>query len=243
MLKENTPLLDLSVRSMIAEEMDQQGSSILTTERALREIGTINKWLGGYTVILDALGDIEWPGRTVTIMDLGCGGGDTLRAIAAWAAKKKKTVKLIGVDRNPIMTQYAARKSRQFTNIEYLTLSVFDEELLSIKADITMNSLFCHHFDNGELVRLISVMRQIASHSVIINDIDRHWLAYYSIKLLTSVFSKTYMVKYDAPLSVARSLTRDEWKEILYTSGISQYSLRWMWAWRWQIIIPQTQRI
>ena len=229
------------MRSTIPEEMDQDGVSIEATEQSLSEISTINKWLGGYTVILSALEHIEWPDRTMTIMDLGCGGGDTLRAIAEWAARKKKTVKLIGVDRNPVMTEYAAGLSGQFDNIDYVTLSVFDPALLDIRADITMNSLFCHHFDNDELVQLIRVMRQIASHSVIINDLDRHWLAYYSIKVLTSLFSKTYMVKYDAPLSVARSLTRSEWENIIQRSGVEHYSLRWMWAWRWQIIIPQNR--
>jgi len=243
MLNKNIPVPDLSVRSTIPEEMDQEGVSTVDTERALSEISTINKWLGGYTVILNALELIEWPHRGITIMDLGSGGGDTLRAIATWAAKKKKTVRLIGVDRNPVMTRYAASCSQQFDNITYVTMSVFDADLLDIKADITMNSLFCHHFDNDELVQLIRVMRQIASHSVIINDIDRHWLAYYSIKMLTALFSKTYLVKYDAPLSVARSLTGAEWKNILQQSGINHYSLRWMWAWRWQIIIPQNQLI
>jgi ubiquinone/menaquinone biosynthesis C-methylase UbiE len=241
MLEKNIPAPDLSVRSVIAEEMDQKGVSIEATEQALSEIATINKWLGGYTVILDALERIDWPDRPMTIMDLGSGGGDTLRAIALWATKNKKTVKLIGVDRNPVMTKYASSLSEQFDNIGYVTMSVFDPALLDIKADITMNSLFCHHFDNDELVQLIRVMRQIASHSVIINDIDRHWLAYYSIKMLTSLFSKAYMVKYDAPLSVARSLTRAEWENIMQRSGINDYLLRWMWAWRWQIIIPQTK--
>lgn len=232
-------MTDLSTRSLMPEEMDQEDISPEIAQQSLSEIGTINKWLGGYTVILGALERLKWPERPMVIMDLGCGGGDTLRAIAAWAVKNNKQVKLIGIDRNPIMTEYAAGLSTSFPNIEYRTLSVFDNALLDIEADITMNSLFCHHFTNDELVRLIQIMRRIAAYSVIINDIDRHWLAYYSIKALTAVFSKSYMVRYDAPLSVARSLTRSEWMDILQRAGITHYSLRWMWAWRWQIIIPQ----
>jgi ubiquinone/menaquinone biosynthesis C-methylase UbiE len=242
MLEKKPPVPDLSTRSLIAEEMDQEDVSMEAIHRSLSEIETINKWLGGYTVILDALGQLQWPDRTMTIMDLGSGGGDTLRAIAAWAIKNKKRVKLIGVDRNPIMTAYATTRSTAFDNIEYITMSVFDTRLPEVKVDITMNSLFSHHFDDDELVALVRVMRRIASHSVIINDIDRHWFAYYSIKMLTALFSKTYMVKYDAPLSVARSLTRQEWENILKRSDVTNYSLRWMWAWRWQIIIPKTNK-
>jgi hypothetical protein len=74
---------------------------------------------------------------------------------------------------------------------------------------------------------------------VVINDLHRHWLACYLIKYITAFFSKTYLVKYDAPLSVARSLTRQEWVSMLEQAGLKKYSIKWMWAWRWQIIIPK----
>ncbi len=232
-------MTNLSTRSLLPEDMDQENASVEAIEQSLSEIEVINKWLGGYSVILNALEQLPWPDRTMTIMDLGSGGGDTLRAIAVWAKKNNRSVKLIGVDRNSVMTEYAAIRSTAFTNIEYITMSVFDTRLLDMNADITMNSLFCHHFDNDELVNLLRIMYRIASHSVIINDIDRHWLAYYSIKVLTSIFSKTNMVKYDAPLSVARSLNRNEWNMILQQSGMINYSMHWKWAWRWQVIIPK----
>jgi hypothetical protein len=230
---------DLSIRSLLPEVMDQEDASGDETRLALTDIGFINKWLGGYAVILDALDKIQWPDRTLTIVDLGSGGGDTLRAISNWAKKKNKLVKLIGVDRNPVMTDFAVGLSKSFSNIEFVTMDVFDPRLADVKADIAMNSLFCHHFDNDDLVKLIQAMRNMASQAVIINDIDRHWFAYHSIKMLTSLFAKTDMVKYDAPLSVARSLTKREWQEILQRAGAQNYSLRWMWAWRWQIIIPK----
>ena len=82
-------------------------------------------------------------------------------------------------------------------------------------------------------------MYALATHAVVINDLHRHWFAYYSIKAITAVFSKTYLVKYDAPLSVARALTRSEWEEILRLADIRNYSLKWRWAWRWELIIEK----
>ncbi len=231
---------DFSKRSTLPEKMDEEGLPILTTQKALVEIEFINKWLGGYDVILNALSAMHWPERTITIMDIGSGGGDMLRKISTWAKNNNKSARLIGVDRNPVMTEFAANQSLGFSNIEFITMSVFDAQLLDIKADITMNSLFCHHFENPELVNLLRTMNQIASQSILINDLDRNWLAYYLIKILTKLFSKNELVKYDAPLSVARSLTRKEWKDILRQAGILHYSLRWMWAWRWQIIIHKS---
>lgn len=230
---------DFSVRTLLPEKMDQPGVDPVEIRQALHELEVINKLLGGYHVILDALEKIETPGHDFTIMDLGCGGGDMLRAISSWAEKKKFKVKLIGVDWNPVMIDYATSRSKNNSNIRFITMNVFDDELLNEKADITMNSLFCHHFDNRELIELIKRMYRLASKAVIINDLHRHWFAYYSIRLITKFFSKTFLVKYDGPLSVARSLTRREWKSILSSAGINNYRLRWMWAWRWQLIIQK----
>ena len=206
--------------------------------KALHELEVVNKWLGGYDVILGALNKLPLE-NPVTIMDIGCGGGDMLRKIARWAEKKGKKVNLIGVDRNPLMTAYASRISNEQPAISYITVDAFDDVLLNEKADITMNSLFCHHFDNKELIALITRMKQLAKNYVIINDLHRHPVAYYSIQLLTRLFSGSNLVKYDGPLSVARSLTRKEWQSILSQAGINNYQLRWMWAWRWQLIIPK----
>jgi SAM-dependent methyltransferase len=231
---------DLSVRTLLPEKMDEPNVPVHETQQALRELEIINRWLGGYAVILNALGQLEWNSKPVTIMDLGCGGGDLLRAIAKWAGKKQRVVNLIGVDWNPVMTDYARQHSKDFPNIHFETMSVFDDRLMRLKADVVMNSLFCHHFGNTELVMLIRRMNELASRAVIVNDIHRHWFAYYSIKAITAMFSRTFLVKYDAPLSVARSLTRKEWEDILAKAGIENYRLRWMWAWRWQLIITKS---
>jgi 2-polyprenyl-3-methyl-5-hydroxy-6-metoxy-1,4-benzoquinol methylase len=219
--------------------MDQPGVPEHEIRQALRELETVNTFLGGYNVVLDALGKIKWPNREVTIMDLGCGGGDMLRAIAKWAEKKNRKVRLIGIDWNPVMTQYAAEHSTAYKNIQFKTLSIFDDALLKESADITMCSLFCHHFDREELITLIRRMYILAGKAVIINDLHRHWFAYHSIKVLTAVFSKTYLVKYDAALSVARSFRKNELQEILKAAGINKYSLKWRWAWRWELIIEK----
>jgi len=82
----------------------------------------------------------------------------------------------------------------------------------------------------------VSLKNQVKT-AIIVNDIHRHPLAYYSIKWLTSLFSKSSMVKFDAPLSVLRAFKRNELKSILKKAGVENYQLRWRWAFRWQLII------
>lgn len=224
-------------RSQLPEKMDQPDVPVADIHQALRELETINKLLGGYNVIFNALNKIEFRDEEISIMDLGCGGGDILRAVADWSKKKKIRVKLTGIDWNPVMTSFAAEKAKDYPQIIFKTMSIFDDALLNEKAHITMNTLFCHHFSNEEIKVLVKRMIELSSVAVIINDLHRNWFAYYSIKYITALFSKTYLVKYDAPLSVARSLSRHEWEAILNDTGASNYQLNWKWAWRWQIII------
>jgi hypothetical protein len=97
--------------------------------------------------------------------------------------------------------------------------------------------LFFHHFTADQLVDVLGSLKSQCRVGIVINDLHRHPLAYYSIKLLTQFFSKSSMVKFDAPLSVMRGFTRLEWEEILRQAGITDYTLKWKWAFRWEILI------
>lgn len=228
---------DFSKRSTLPEKMDQPGVATHEIQQALRELEIVNTRLGGYSVILHALNKLQLPNETIKIADMGCGGGDVLRVIANWAKAKSIQTELTGIDWNKAMTEYATEKSKQYPNIYYKTLSVFDDALLNDKVHIATCSLFCHHFEKDALVNLLKRMYKMSTVAVIINDLHRHWLAYYSIKYITTLFSKTYLVKYDAPLSVARAFSRKDWEVILQEAGISDYTLQWRWAWRWELII------
>src|SRR5688572_17865869 len=118
---------DLSHRATAREKMDDPAVPEGEVRKALREIALINKWLGGYRIIKTALAKIKWPSGETVIMDVGCGGGDALRVIADWAAKKKRQpLKLIGVDINPAITRYAGNQSLQYPHIVFRTADVFD---------------------------------------------------------------------------------------------------------------------
>jgi ubiquinone/menaquinone biosynthesis C-methylase UbiE len=229
---------DFSKRSFLPEKMDDPSVKRSDLEKALSELEAVNTWLGGYNVMYDALDKIDLK-QNDKITDVGCGGGDVLRKISAFAKRKKIKVQLLGIDFNQQTVDYARSKSHKYPDIHFKAMDVRDMEKNNERTDILINNLFCHHFDDSELEDLLKIMYSISSRHVIINDLHRHWFAYYAIKFITVMFSGSYLVKYDGPLSVARALTRKEWKLILNKAGIKNYSIKWMWAWRWQIIISK----
>ena len=238
--------MNLRQRATEEELMDNLTLASDDLRQNLDELETINTWLGGYAPILQAFETLEktslQPKATLQVADLGCGGGDTLRRIAAWGRRRAKKLALTGVDANAFMLDYAAARSQQYPEIQYQQADVFSSAFQAQQYDIITASLFCHHFPDAQLVTLLRAWQQQARHCVIINDLHRHWLAYHSIKWLTRLFRGSYLVQNDAPLSVARAFTRHDWQQLLHGAGIKNYRLRWRWAFRWQVIIFQERK-
>jgi 2-polyprenyl-3-methyl-5-hydroxy-6-metoxy-1,4-benzoquinol methylase len=229
---------DFNKRSNEIEIMDDLTSSGHVIDQTLKELETINKWLGGNYVTINGIEKlITTSTKELTIADLGCGGGDMLKLIANWSRKNNIKLKLIGIDANPNIIEFAKRNCIDFPEISFLSINIFDDAFKEMKFDIITATLFTHHFTDEELIILLNQFKSQCHLGLVINDLHRHWFAYYSIKCLTSLFSKSEMVKNDAAVSVMRSFRKTEITEILKSGRLKNFTIQWMWAFRWQIII------
>ena len=227
---------DFSKRSTESEMMDDFSLGHATIDPIMDELEAVNKLLGGYRVFLSAFRQLSIRDGMI-ISDWGCGGGDSLRVTADWARKNNLRIKLIGVDATASAIEYARNRSSAYPEITYIQADVMSDQLVPGQFDIVISSLFTHHFENKNWIRLIKKMKACARHAVIVNDLHRHWFAYHSIGILTKIFSKSPMVKHDSKLSVLRSFKREEIESLLEKAHISRFKIRWMWAFRWQLII------
>jgi len=224
-------------RSYQKEIMDDFDAGGKVIEITLKELKTINKLLGGNHVTTSSLNQImtKYPQKSYSIADIGCGGGDMIRVMAGWATKKSISCQFTGIDANPNIISLAKKNLSDLSNVTLETQNVFDVEFLSEKVDIVTCTLFTHHFTDEELLLMLSSFKKKAKLGVVINDLHRHPIAYYSIKVLTSLFSRSKMVKNDGPLSVLRSFQRSELTKILQSSGITEFEIKWKWAFRWRV--------
>ncbi len=231
-------MVKLKNRSKDMEIMDDLACEGSVVEQTLRELEVVNSRLGGNNISLEGLSSLleSSNSEVVKVADLGCGGGDMLHLFNTWAGKHNKHLELFGIDANPFIIDYARKNLKGVQNVSFKTENVLTKSFSKQKFDIIHCSLFLHHFTDEELVLLFSNFKQQARIGFVVNDLHRHWLAYYSIKLLTILFSKSSMVKFDAPLSVQRAFTRAEIEVILKKAGIANYCLQWKWAFRWQLI-------
>jgi len=257
------------------EILDQTGIPFEDIRQNMAELDAINTLLGGHDITVSGIRKIlnafrtdgQEPLRThpLHICEIGCGGGDNLRAVAMAIAKKAGgnrqedmgntpnerswrnveggnrpkigggMLRLTGIDLKPECIRYARDRWVGDAEVEWV-VSDFRDHQFTEKPDIIFSSLFCHHFKDPEVAEIYRWSAGNSRLGFFMNDLQRHPLAYHSIGLLTKLFSKSYLVKNDAPLSVARGFKRDELERILQ-AGIQdipmQTAIAWKWAFRW----------
>ena len=232
-------MISLRTRSAELEIMDDLDCHGEVVDQTLRELEVINRLLGGDYVTIDGIQKLITTSnkKDLTIADCGCGGGDLAMKIINWGKRRGLNLKVEGIDANPHIIDFAKKNCSQYNEITFEALDVFSKEFKQRNYDILTATLFVHHFDDDQLMQLFSSMRSQARIGVVINDIHRHSFSYHSIKWLTKLFSKSAMVKFDAPLSVRRAFKKNELIDILTKASIENYKLKWKWAFRWQLII------
>ncbi len=209
---------------------------------ALDKIAKINQLLGGNKLTLQGVQSLinkVSPNKEVTIVDIGCGNGDMLRALADYATNNNLNFKLIGIDANQFTINHAKELSKQYQNITYQCEDIFDDKFKDLKYDIVLCTLTLHHFKDAEIIKLLSVFNENASIGIVINDLQRSAVAYRLFQVLCFVFRLNKMSKEDGLVSILRGFKKDELENFSNRLGFKKYTIEWKWAFRYQWIIQK----
>jgi 2-polyprenyl-3-methyl-5-hydroxy-6-metoxy-1,4-benzoquinol methylase len=230
---------NMDKRSYQKELLDRDDIPFEDIKRNMHELDIINTLLGGHRITIEGIKSLisTTHNKEFVICEIGCGGGDNLAAINKYFDQSNVKARFIGIDINPHCIHYA--KTR-FAKAHYLQ-SDYKEVMFEKKPDIIFSSLFCHHFNDEGVVNIFKWMKANSTLGFFINDLHRNILAFHSINLITAIFSKSYLVKHDAPLSVKRGFKRSELKLLLDNAGIRHSSINWKWAFRWLVIVNHEQ--
>jgi 2-polyprenyl-3-methyl-5-hydroxy-6-metoxy-1,4-benzoquinol methylase len=232
--------VNTSQRTLAPEIMDDLRMEGEVLRSTLDQIAQVNHLLGGNSITLEGVSMLMEnvpPGKEVVIADVGCGNGDMLRAVARISRKKSWRVRLIGIDANAYTTRYAAALSAQYPEIAYYCTDVLDERFREMRYDIVLCTLTLHHFEDRQIIKLMSLFRRNAAIGIIINDLHRSGLAYRLFQLFSRIAGLGKMAKEDGLISILRGFKRKEIEELSQKLNFNQYTLRWKWAFRYQWII------
>ena len=84
-----------------------------------------------------------------------------------------------------------------------------------------ISALFAHHLDDAQLVRFLRWMEARARLGWLINDLQRHPIAWHIAWSAPRLLRMNRLVRHDAPLSVARALDERDWQRLLEEAGLA----------------------
>ncbi len=221
-----------STQIEIMDDLSMEGEVLRDT---LDQLARINKWLGGNRATLSALKKLidKVPlEEQISIIDIGCGHGDTLRVMADFGRKHRRNFKLIGVDANEFAIEYGKQLSTDYPEITYFSQNIFSKEFSKLNYDLALLNLFLHHFKEDEIIPLLSSISSKARIGVIVNDLHRNALAYYLFKLLCVTISNR-MVRDDGLTSILKAFKREDLIRFSQKLNVKNYVIHWKWAFRY----------
>ena len=219
-------------RSKKRELLDEENIPFEDIVQNLKELDFINTYLGGHKITYCGIENLLDKNKN-NIVEIGCGGGDNLAHIYKKLASKNIDFTLQGIDIKKTCVDYAISKN----NIAKYIYEDYKNVEFDTKPTIIFSSLFCHHFNEQGIIEQLKWMQKNTVNGFFINDLQRNSIAYFLIKILSMLFSKSYLVKHDAPLSVARAYTKKEWRKMLELAEIKSFSIQWKWAFRYLIVV------
>jgi len=174
---------------------------------AYRELKIINRTLGGVRAIGRFLPPAK-KGVNLLMLDVAAGACDVSEALL-----EKLPCRIVTLDLNARGLKLA---DKSWPVVADALALPFREDTF----DVVMASLFFHHLSNDNCVQVLSQMWRIAKQRILINDLHRHAVAYFSIRALTALFSKSRMVRHDGPVSVLRAFRSRELLDIARRAGV-----------------------
>jgi len=174
---------------------------------------------------------------SISVLDLGCGSGDIATNVGHRLADKIYC-KIHGWDISPTAIAFAKEfdskskeqrlsKGRSSLDIQYQQTDVFAET--SQKFDVVYCCLFLHHFPDDQAIKLASRMKELATKSVLIDDLNRTTLGLILATIGCHLLSRSPVVHFDGPQSVRAAFRDSEARNVAEKAGMNLVTIKKHW--------------
>jgi SAM-dependent methyltransferase len=220
-------MLDFSRRAELVEMMDQP-CSYEELRACLHDIARVNRLTLAYRPTISWIEELvaahPVSAGPLRVVDVGCGDGDTLRRIDAWAMRRGISVALTGIDLNPDAVRAAKEATPPVQNIEWVVGDALSDAMTG-EVDVIVSSLLTHHLTDAQIVPFLQWMESKAQCGWFINDLHRRPVPYHLFRLLARFTNWHPFVKYDGPVSIRRSFVVEDWRSLCSDAGLAAESV------------------
>lgn len=182
--------------------------------QALRGLERVNRISGIARLIWRSVRPLcdEISDRPVRVLDVGCGGGDISVGVWRQAQRAGRSIQVGGCDISPKalrMSTERAELAGAGSDAAYFSVDILNDDLPG-DWDVMYCSLFLHHFDEQQGIRLLSNMGRSARRMVLVNDLVRSRLGYTLCWCGVRLLTRSPIVHVDGPLSVRAGFQPEE---------------------------------
>jgi SAM-dependent methyltransferase len=181
--------------------------------RSLRDLVRINRYLGGHEAIRKAFRRVA-PAGPFTVLDVGAASGDSARVIRQ--SYPQATV---------ISLDYKAHHLETAPSPK-LVADAFRPPFGRDSFDIVHCSLFLHHFEDDAVVDLLRTFGEMARVAVVVNDLERHALAYWFLPFTRPILRWDPITIHDGPISVQAAFIERELRDLAKSAGLGHIHTR-----------------
>ena len=215
-------------RNLKPELLDLDEAAFDEVKDSLEDIRLVNRYLGGYKVLLhyfQKFAKRQRLDKELSILDLGTGSADQPVAVVAMARELNIKIKVVALDINLKMLNYAHEKIKGYPEIHLVQGDIHSIPFGENSFDIVMNNLSLHHFTKKQAVNIIRTADLVGRCGFIINDLHRSRIAYAFIVILTRLITKNRITRYDGPVSVMNAFTPSEMAEMAEEAGVKKFTV------------------
>ncbi|MBK8466968.1 MAG: methyltransferase domain-containing protein [Chloracidobacterium sp.] len=204
---------DFSKRSHQLERLDVGDYTPAEYRRWQKEMRFIHRIFGEMRALRRTLcRDLKRTEGPVSVLDVGAGSGELLRALNTWTYARKTF--FVGVEINREATLSIQSETISAVQSDALNLPFADKSF-----DFVFCSLFLHHLGDEAAVSLLKEMSRVARKRIYAIDLNRHPTAYYLYKALGRVLLQRFTLE-DGALSILRSFNPEELLGLARSAGL-----------------------
>lgn len=203
--------------------MDLPGVDPATLEQALRHVALVNRWLGARRALVRHL---SWglPAGRSRVLDVGTGSADLPIAVARWALRSGRPIRIAAVDRHAATLAVARRRTAGVPDIWTARADGLRLPFREGAFDLALLSMTLHHMDESALVPMLEELARVARGGrVLVAELRRALPHYLGARFLaTTVWRRNPITRHDGPLSVLRSFTSAELRDLAHRAGLHE---------------------
>ena len=221
----------LGQRQLRPEVMDQPGLDPQAHQAALLGLARINALTRSASCFFPAIRRLAglYPSRRLRILDVACGGGDTVRAIARLGRRAGIDLEVHGCDISDEAVALATAAAR----VEGLEAHFFQADAIGAPLPggyhLITTSLFLHHLREPDAEALLRSMAAATLDQLLVHDLIRSHLDLLLTWIGTRLLSRSPIVHIDGPLSVGGAFQLDEVAQLATAAGLAGAQINRFW--------------